>query len=259
MDVEITIKGSVICYLKNDGWHLVFVTDETHLAKLSVNGENAYSLRKEGIDQKIELNFRGSAEPPARKGRNFGDILNIAGAEMHGKGEGGKGKMKTRRQTKDTEIIEMLIPAGKLVRDALTDEEYYVKEIGVDDERRPIGRRVAASIKLQINTDASSIALIINGEEKIIDPPARNSGKIALSFDNFCGEIKDDTDENNDFRLYYDWFDDAKKPGRRFVAGKIPGTAASSNAKSAAEKNEILGRQGNCDPISVDDPPIDNI
>lgn len=256
MDIEIKIKGSVICYLKNDGWHFVFVTDKTHLAKLSVNDETPFSLRKAGVDRKITLDFRGKAEPPAKEGNTFGDILNIAGAEMHGDRANGKGEMNARRrETQNTEIVQMLIPAGELARDDWTKEEYYVKEIGVDLQRCPIGRKIAASVKLEIKTDAPSIALIIDGEEQSIPPSSGNPNLIKLEFDNFCGEIKDDTDENNDFQLYYDWLEDARDKGRRFVAGKIPRTGGIWDTESTAEKVKMIGRQGNCDPISVDPPP----
>ena len=38
MKVTITIFGSAICYLKDDLWHIVFITDETHLVKFSHDG-----------------------------------------------------------------------------------------------------------------------------------------------------------------------------------------------------------------------------
>ncbi len=233
MDVEITVKGSVICYLKDDFWHLIFVTDETHLVKFSIdNKAGVKELRHAGFNRSITFDFNGEATPKAEKGDDFGKILNIARKEMHG-----KNKIKVARKfKKGREIIQMIIPVGTLDYGDPT-YNYHYREVKRNTKSEPLDGEVASCIKINIKSKSKNLSMIIVDGSGTTITPLQSNTKLSLNFDNDCG---DECKGENDFNLYYDWLQDADN--KRFIAGKGP---------------QLIGKQGNCDPITVDPPPED--
>jgi hypothetical protein len=133
----------------------------------------------------------------------------------------------------------MMIPAGILDREKLTDMNYYVEEVVADAVRRPLRRKVAASVRITMKLNSGGASMVVmDGEGTTAFPfPFADRTTLNLTFDNDCGE---ECKTLNDFSLYYDWLKDTDYPNRRFTAGK---------------DTQLKGRQGNCDPVVVEPPP----
>jgi hypothetical protein len=237
MKIKINVRGSAICYLKDNFWHIIFITDDTHLVKFSYTGTTSGSLnlRKSKLDRSITL-FPDSPVPPKpKRGKDFDKILNMA-TEMHG-----NERLKVKRTfERKREIISMAIPAGILDCDTLTDLEYYIEQTKPHpNTRRPLERKVAKIVKIEMKlNEGKGLSILIQDSEgsNVLPFPFKTGSNLELTFDNDCGAV---CKEVNDFDLYYDWVKD-KDEVTRYIAGKL---------------SMIKSEQGNCDPVSIDPPP----
>jgi hypothetical protein len=236
MKVTITIFGSAICYLKDDLWHIVFITDETHLVKFSHDGAAPQIpiLRNGGLDRNITFFADNPVQATPVYGDNYKEILNMA-TDMHG-----EGRLRVKRTFEHRrEIICMMIPAGILSSDTMTEMDYYIKKTHpIPDQRRPLGRPVAKSVKIEMDlSKGKGLTMLIQDGEgtKTLRFPI-NDQALNLTFDNDCGASCKDV---NDFKLYYDWVEDIDGL-TKFIAGK---------------NNISLSEQGNCDPVNIQPPP----
>lgn len=234
MKISIAIKGSAICYLDNNFWNVVFITDSTHLLKFTQNG-TTMNLRESGLDRHITVIVDNAVNSVPEKGANFNQILNMASTEMH---DHNRLEIK-RKHIRNREIVTMMIPTGTLDRKDLTELNYFVEQIIPPRRRLSLHRQVAASVKIDMELrEGKGLSIVIQDGEKVttLPFPFEQNRNISFEFDNDCGE---QCKQVNDFFLYYDWVRD-KDRSKKFIAGK--------DAK-------ILGRQGNCDPVAIDPPP----
>jgi hypothetical protein len=236
MKVTIRIFGSAICYLKDDLWHIIFITDDTHLVKFSHDGTVSQIplLRESGLDRNVTFFADNPTPSTPEYGENYREILNMA-TDMHG-----DGKLKVKRTfNPKREIICMMIPAGMLSRDTMTDLNYYIEQTHpIPAPTRPLGRPVAKSVKIEmdLNEGRGLTMLIQDGKgTKTLHFPVTDH-PLNLTFDNDCGAS---CKEVNDFELYYDWLEDTDGL-TKFIAGK---------------DSKIKSEQGNCDPVNVQPPP----
>lgn len=242
MKVKIVIFGSAICYLKDEMWQVIFITDETHPVNFSHDGSAAQipTLRESGIDRSITLFMDNPVQPKPGFGGKFGGILNMA-KDMHG-----ENALQVKRTFEEgREIISMAIPSGILDMDTLTKENYYIQQISRDVlPRQPLDRPVAKSLKIEVNLkEGKGFSMLIQDGKGInnLQFPHAAGTTLNLKFDNDCGQA---CKTENDFGLYYDWLKDTDGV-TKFTAGKM----------AASKGITIMSEQGNCDPTTVEPPP----
>lgn len=238
MKIKILISGDAICYLKDNFWNIVFISDENHRVVFLHDAKvpQLLALRKAGKDRFITFFTDDPTLPAPTKGTDFSKILNMA-ADIHG-----NGKLKVKRTFEPgREIISMMIPTGVLDVNTLTDEEYYIEQISpVHNKKQHLGRRVASSIKLELTLNGGrGLSMLIQDSEGALTLSFPYGEDLNLTFTNYCGG---GGSTFNDFILYYDWLKDIGNENKKFIAGQII---------------NIFIPDGNCDPVVVDPPPGD--
>jgi hypothetical protein len=238
MNIDLIIKGSAICYLKDRLWHFVFITDDTHLVKLSCSDPAVppQELRKPKTDRSVSIYVDGPDDSSPKKEPNFDEVLNMS--DLHGVNN----LVVKRTHNPNREVVLMTIPTGRVSRKDLTAENYYIHQIKPPGHTRyPLNVPVAASIQLNLKLSGKhGLSMVVNdgGSPHVLRFPLDTyDGKtLSLTFDNDCGE---ECKTANDFSLYYDWVQDVDGE-TQFIAGK---------------DDTVKGLQGNCDPVVVEPPP----
>lgn len=239
MKIKILINGDAICYLKDNFWNIVFISDENHRVVFLHDAKvpQLLALRKVGKDRFITLFADDPTLPAPTRGADFSKILNMA-ADIHG-----NGKLKIGRSYEPgREIISMMIPTGVLDANTLTDEEYYIEQISpVHNKKQHLGRQAASSIKLEMTLNSGrGLSMLIQDSEGASTLSFPFGEDLNLTFNNHCSG---GCSTFNDFILYYDWLKDADDVNRKFVAGQ--------------SINTFSPLHGNCDPVVVEPPPDD--
>jgi hypothetical protein len=97
MKINILISGAAICYIKDNLWNIVFITDKKHPVKFSDDGSKPNKpLRKPGRDRFIDIFVERPTKSNPSKAYNFSDVLNLGGEKMHG--DSGRHKLSVVRK-----------------------------------------------------------------------------------------------------------------------------------------------------------------
>ncbi|MGB5015563.1 MAG: hypothetical protein WBO68_16190 [Pyrinomonadaceae bacterium] len=267
MNVKIDVEGSVILYLKNDVWNLIFVTETCHNLKFTdpTMANPPEPLAKTNYPITIDFTASGTVQRAEWGIDELPYFMNMNDARLHGRGFTGQGFLVVDPKSHNNcQWVHVKVPFGVVKHSQTTTTDYYYRgynDLGARDWIDPVTKGFTIEFDVKDGetlTMTSSDPLEAKPREYTANVPS-----LTLKFDNDCKNRIG----YNDFVHFYDWVFDTRSPSRdepiMFVAGKksylkvFEKDASDEKIKDfyLQVNKALMSPDGNCDPVVIEPPP----
>lgn len=282
-DVEITVIGLCLCFRKEDKdvspnekiWNLIFPCDDRHTFSFEYptpNGPKSENLSRSRQDVVVDFLSNDSVPQPADwDGATFGNLLNLADDDLHGKESAERSNLRVQRRVdspengpRTTGQVLMRVPRATLfVHDPDLSKDCYLVEVDmfgtdIDDPitKGPKSERVMFRFRFE---GKLTVRACLGADCSIFNQEFPEGQTLKFSIDNKC---RTDIGPNDFLDFYECVVDGATFPGRRFNSGKVDpfmgvlGTMGATNAMTPQQiVTTLMTPQANCDPVGSEPPP----
>ena len=284
MQVRITVSGDSIINMRPEGWEIVAITDQNHIANISINGGSPLNVSLRNPNRQRDITFRPhrAVEHNTVPGNLWNDLLNISSPQMHDRNpRTGQSNLRGGwRRTGRSEIVRMVIPVG-LAEVIGTVPDYWIRTANPLGPIHLRGHATATGVRFTFNLQQGNgvdIDVADGGGPHGHNIPFVDNTTVDVFVNNHCGGTSHRID---DFLRYYEWMEDQRPNGGneiKFICGKHDGVtplpldfdelfkmqdyADFKRTEDGIDEKLDVGlakllrdnMMGNCDPVGSDPP-----